>query len=456
MKVVTAKQMQALDKFTIEEIGIPGIVLMENAGRQVVAKMLHFFPDLGNQRVNIICGKGNNGGDGFVVARCLKAMEVDVRLFLLAKTEALSGDAKTNCQICQKLHLPVTEILSSGDLKKYASFLLEADIFVDAIFGTGLTPPVRGVASEVIEMINMKRNPIVSVDIPSGLSADLAHPDGPHINASLTVTFALPKVAHVLPPACLEVGQLEVVDIGIPKEVIDQGDSRVELIEQAFIRKCLPSRSPDTHKGTYGHLFVLAGSPGKTGAAYLTAQSAARVGAGLITLGIPESLNSIMEAKLTEGMTIPLPETDDHTFSMKAKKIIGQLLPRFSALDVGPGISAHPEVKELIVWIIQQAEVPIVLDADGINALAGQAHVLKEAKHPLIVTPHPKELSRLRGIDMSSILQNRLSTARKSATDLGCYLLLKGYRSLAVDPGGTVLLIQQVTPAWLPVAQGMF
>lgn len=440
MKVVTAKQMQALDKFAIEEIGIPGVVLMENAGRQVVAKMLHFFPNLRNQRVNIICGKGNNGGDGFVVARCLWAMEVDVRLFLLAKTESLSGDAETNCQICQKLNLPVAEILSSEELKKYISLILEADIFVDAIFGTGLTPPVRGMASEVIELLNKAKKAIVSIDIPSGLSADSAHPHGPHITASLTVTFALPKVAHVLPPACLEVGQLEIVDIGIPKEVIEQGDIKVEMIEQAFIRECLPARSPDTHKGTYGHLFILAGSPGKTGAAYLTAQAAARVGAGLITLGIPESLNSIMEGKLTEGMTIPLPETDVHTFSIKAKKTIAQLLPRFSALAVGPGISTHPEVKELILWIIQQAEIPIILDADGINALAGQAHVLKEAKQPIILTPHPKELSRLLEIDMPSILQNRLAVARKSAIDLHCHLLLKGYRSLAADPAGRVFI----------------
>jgi hydroxyethylthiazole kinase-like uncharacterized protein yjeF len=482
MKVVTARQMQALDRYTIEEIGLPGIVLMENAGRQVVAKMLQHFSDLPHRRVNIVCGKGNNGGDGMVVARHLSALGAAVGIFLLADPQSLSGDAKTNAQIAQKLNLTIRSILSPEDLQNYRTILLDADILVDALFGTGLTPPVRGLAAEVIDLLNeagKAGKPIVSVDLPSGLSADLAHPLGPHVVASLTVTFALPKLAHVLPPACQAIGKLEIADIGIPEKAIQsvraaqviqdahvvrtmqaaqsgqavqsgqaaqpiqsvqQETIQLEMIETESIRHCWPPRSPESHKGTYGHLLVLAGSVGKTGAAYLASQSAARVGAGLVTLGIPESLNAIMEVKLTEVMTYPLPETREKTFSAKAKAAIEEMLPRMSALAFGPGVGVNSEVKELIGWIIHHADIPIVLDADGINALAAHASILKEARQPLVLTPHPKELSRLLGIELKAVLDDRLEICRRAACEFNCYLALKGFRTLVADPHGNVFV----------------
>lgn len=459
--MVTARQMQALDRYTIEEIGLPGIVLMENAGRQVVAKMLQHFSDLPHQRVNVVCGKGNNGGDGMVIARCLSALGTDVGIFLLADPESLSGDAKINAQIARNLDLTIRSITSPEDLENYRCPLLEADILVDALFGTGLTPPVRGLAAEVIDLINKagkSGKPIVSVDLPSGLSADLAHPVGPHIDASLTVTFALPKLAHVLPPACLATGKLEIVDIGIPEkavksvqviqdvqavknvQTVQQKNIQLEMIEPESIRHCWPPRSPESHKGTYGHLLVLAGSIGKTGAAYLTSQSAARVGAGLVTLGIPESLNAIMEMKLTEVMTYPLPETGEKTFSAQAITAIEEMLPRMSALVFGPGVGVNPEVKELIEWIILKADIPIVLDADGVNSLAAHASILKEARQPMVLTPHPKELSRLLGIELKAVLDDRLEISRRAAVELNCYLVLKGFRTLIADPQGNVFI----------------
>jgi len=467
MKVVTARQMQALDRYTIEEIGLPGIVLMENAGRQVVARMLQHFSDLPHRRVNIVCGKGNNGGDGMVVARHLSALGTAVSIFLLADPQSLSGDAKTNAQIAQKLNLAIRSILSPEDLQNYRTILLDADILVDALFGTGLTPPVRGLAAEVINLLNeagKAGKPIVSVDLPSGLSADLAHPVGPHVVASLTVTFALPKLAHVLPPACQAIGKLEIADIGIPEKAVQavqavqpaqavqsgqavqpgqsaqQENIQLEMIEPESIRHCWPPRSPESHKGTYGHLLVLAGSVGKTGAAYLASQSAARVGTGLVTLGIPESLNAIMEVKLTEVMTYPLPETREKTFSAQATAAIEEMLPRMSALAFGPGVGVNSEVKELIGWIIHHADIPIVLDADGINALAAHASILKEARQPMVLTPHPKELSRLLRIELKAVLDDRLEICRRAACEFNCYLALKGFRTLVADPQGNVFV----------------
>ncbi|MCL6582880.1 MAG: NAD(P)H-hydrate dehydratase [bacterium] len=440
MKVVTGQQMQALDRYTIEEIGLPGVVLMENAGRQVVAKMLEHFPNLCQCKVNVICGKGNNGGDGLVIARYLSALGVRVQIFLLAQLESLSAEAGINAAIVRNLGLAVSEILSAQDLASQREAIARADILVDAIFGTGLTPPVRGLAAEVIELLNAAGKPIVCVDLPSGLSADSSQIQGPHIIGYLTVTFALPKLAHLLPPACQAAGKLEIVDIGIPQKAIDRENIQVELIEPGPIRQWWPPRPADSHKGTYGHLLVLAGSVGKTGAAYLTSQAAARCGAGLVTLGIPESLNAIMEVKLTEVMTLPLPETADKTISARAASVIEGFLPRALALAVGPGLGVHPECLELIRWIIRSAQIPMVLDADGINVLAGQAHILKEAKQPPILTPHPKELSRLLGIELKEVLEDRLSIARRAARELNAYIVLKGFRTLIADPEGNVLI----------------
>ncbi len=440
MKVVNAKQMQDLDKYTIEKIGIPGVVLMENAGRQVVEKMLDYFPNLKSQKVVIICGKGNNGGDGLVISRYLATKNMEVEVLLLSKADSLKGDARVNCQIAQNLHIPIYEIQSEEDFQNKKGLFLSADVFVDALFGTGFTPPVKGLAAEIIQIVNNTQKPVVSVDIPSGLSSDLSHPCDPHIKAKLTVTFALPKLAHLLPPSCLSMGKLEIVDIGIPEGVVQEAGITVEALERDSIGKSWPSRSPDSHKGAFGHLFVIAGSLGKTGAAFLCSQAAARLGTGLITLGIPESLNSIMEEKLTEVMTIPLPETDAHTFSIAAKEKIKETLASKTAIAFGPGISTHPEVQELMVWLIGQAEIPIVIDADGINVLAGFADILKEAKQPVILTPHPKELSRLIGVDMPSILKDRLAIVQKTAQKFHCYVILKGYHSLIADPEGKVFI----------------
>lgn len=499
MKVVTAQQMQTLDRYTIEEIGLPGIVLMENAGRAVAKAMFKHFPDLWHQKVHIICGKGNNGGDGLVVARHLSAAGVLVKIFLLAKQENLAGDAAINLGLVQKLGLSLVEISTAEELAKFQAELTSADILVDAIFGTGFTPPVRGLAAEVIELLNQVKqgkqvnqanqanqvmqvspspNPlpsgervgkrvgervdervgeevgergtfsspgsqhkkikkaIVAVDLPSGLSSDTPQLFSPHLTADLTITFGLPKLSHLLPPACLAVGALKIADIGIPQQAVEQAKIMVEVTEKSYIRQKWPPRSLTSHKGTFGHLFILAGSLGKTGAAYLTSQAGARVGAGLVTLGIPASLNCIMEVKLTEVMTLPLAETEEQTLSLKAKPALAEQFSRMSALAIGPGLSTHPEVRELLAWIIEEANLPLVIDADGINNLAGQTHILQKAKYPPILTPHPKELARLLDLDLHLILEDRLAFVRKASQDFNCYCVLKGYRTLIAEPDG--------------------
>jgi NAD(P)H-hydrate epimerase len=299
MKVVTADQMQELDRKAIETYRIPGIVLMENAGKGATEIILNSFPDIQGKNVAIIAGKGNNGGDGFVIARHLMNRGIAVKVFLLTDSKSLRGDAETNFFIFHRMKGEIISIPSIKDYQKVKRDLEKADILIDAIFGTGLDAEVRGYYREVIDHLNTLRRPIVAIDVPSGLDADTGKPLGAAIRATLTVTFGLPKVGLLISPGIDYVGKLEVVDIGIPKNLVEEEKIQTHFLEEGEIRRLLSiPRRPDTHKGDYGHLLVIAGSVGKTGAAAMVCESALRMGAGLVTLAIPKSLNAIMEMKL--------------------------------------------------------------------------------------------------------------------------------------------------------------
>jgi len=400
MKVATASQMRELDRRATEEFGIPLLLLMENAGLQAVLEMDRSFPRLNTSRVAIACGKGNNGGDGLVVARHLFDRGTAVEVFLLAKRSEIKGDARTNLEIVKRLKIPIHEVTTSHDLQAIREAVGSADLIVDALLGTGTTGAAKGLLAEAIDLLNQSGRPIVALDIPSGLSSDEGGIPGPSINATLTITFGLPKQAAA----------------------------------------ALPRRAPDAHKGTYGHVLVLAGSPGKTGAAAMCALSALRIGAGLVTLGLPESLNDVMEAKLTEVMTEALPETRERTVALAAWGKILTLIEGKQALAIGPGLSTHPETSELVRELVSTVRVPMVVDADGINALAPKLETLAKAAAPLILTPHPGELSRLLGISREEVAQNRIPIAQKVATSFRVHLVLKGGRTLVVDPDGQVAI----------------
>jgi len=439
-KVVTASQMRELDRRATEEFGIPSLLLMENAGLQAVLEMERSFPRLRASRVAVVCGKGNNGGDGLVVARHLFGRETAIDIFLLAKRGDVQGDAATNLEIAARMGLPIHEVRTPQDLQAGLEVIRRADVIVDAMLGTGTTGAATGLIAEAIDLINQAGRPIVALDVPSGVSSDEGHLPGPSINATLTITFGLPKRGVILFPAASRAGRVVIVDIGLPRQLLDDPNLEVSLLEREEVAAAFPSRDPNAHKGTYGHVLVLAGSPGKTGAAAMCALSALRIGAGLVTLGLPESLNNMMEAKLTEVMTEGLPETADRTLALASLEEVQNLIRGKRALAIGPGLSTHPETAEVVRELIGTVSVPMVVDADGINALAPQSDALGKAAGPLILTPHPGELARLLNMSREEVAHNRIPIAQKVATSFGLHLVLKGGRTLVVDPEGRVAI----------------
>lgn len=441
MKVATAEQMQELDRKAIETYRIPGILLMENAGREATEAILASFPDLDKKRVAIIAGKGNNGGDGFVIARHLMNRRIPVKVILLTDPKSLRGDAETNHYIFHRMRGEIIPAPSAKDYQKIKRDVEKADLLVDAIFGTGLDAEVRGYYREVIDHLNSLNKPLVAVDIPSGLNANTGKPLGTAIRASLTVTFGLPKLGLLLSPGTDYVGTLKIVDIGIPKNLVEEEKIQTHLLEGEEIRQFLSTpRRPDTHKGDYGHLLVIAGSVGKTGAAAMVCEAALRMGAGLVTLAIPRSLNPIMEMKLTEVMTEPLPETPKQTLSLRAFNTILRLCENKKAVVIGPGLGTFKETQSLILKLIRSIDLPIILDADGLNALATQPKLLPTSNRSLVLTPHPGEMARLIHSTVKEVQENRIGICKNFSQSTHAYLILKGYRTLIVTPKGEVYI----------------
>ncbi|MBD3305720.1 NAD(P)H-hydrate dehydratase [candidate division KSB3 bacterium] len=452
MKIAAAEEIRQLDRTAIEVLGIPGIVLMENAGNQVVRVITERYPDVHNKRMLVVCGKGNNGGDGFVVARHMYNRGVDVRVTLLAEKHLLKGDAKINFDIAQKMNIPIVEITSNEQLPAFRNLLQQADIVVDAILGTGLNEAVRGLYKNIIESLNKLPQPIISVDIPSGLSANTGVVLGSCIRADVTVTFAVPKHGLILYPAADYVGELEVVDIGIPKNLIRNSHLKVHLLDYEDVCKSFRTRPPNTHKGTYGHVLVIAGSPGKSGAALMAGRSALRTGAGLVTLAIPENLRAPLEIPTLEVMTASLPETNKGTISIDAYDEILNLAQDKRVVALGPGISTHPSTVELVFRLIRTLEIPLVIDADGLNAVAEDPDVLLEAKAPIILTPHPGEMARI--VPNTRIQNNRIQVAQESAQTYKSYIALKGVRTVVASPDGNVFINPTGNPGMATAGTG--
>jgi NAD(P)H-hydrate epimerase len=411
---------------------------MENAGAGAVREMERYFPRLYQSRVVLVCGKGNNGGDGLVVARHLANRGANVLILLLAKKDDLQGDAAINLGIAQKAGIPLAEVGTARDLQGHRETLATSDLIVDAILGTGLTGPARGISAEAIRILNMLDRPLIALDLPSGLGSDDGRVQEPCIRAQLTLTFALPKRSLLLYPAAQCAGEIRVVDIGIPRVLLADPKLPVNLIEDEEVRAALPPRDPDAHKGTYGHVLVLAGSPGKTGAAALTSLGALRTGAGLVTLALPEGLNDLMETKLTEVMTVGLPETEERTVAFEAGDTLAGLMEGKRVLALGPGLSTHPEIARLVAAVVQSAKIPLVIDADGVTALARQPEVLSRASVPVILTPHLGELSRLLMVPKEEVIEKRIPIAQKVTSTYNVYLVLKGARTLIAEPSGAV------------------
>lgn len=441
MKVVSPSTMRELDRKAIEDMNVPGIVLMENAGREVALAVKRLWdedPLKKKRKVVLFCGKGNNGGDGFVAARHLANMGFEPIIFLVAEPEAIKGDAAINYHIILNMDISVIIIESGEDLDRAREHCGDAAAIVDALFGTGLRGEVRGTGRQAIELINSLDVPVVAVDIPSGISGETGKVLGAAVRARETVTMALPKMGMVLYPGAAYAGKIIVADIGMPSSILKSVKAEAELLEKDQVAGLFKPYPPDAHKGTFGRVFILAGSAGMTGAAALCSLAAARSGAGLVTLGTPESLNDIMEAKITEVMTLALPETPQRSFSIKALEKALEFSSRCDAAAIGPGLSRQDETRDFIRQFVAACPVPMVIDADGLNALAEKPEILAGLKVPAIITPHPGEMARLLSTDAGAVQEDRVGAVREAAKRFKCTALLKGARTMIAAPEGSL------------------
>jgi len=481
MKIVTATEMKQIDRRTIDEIGIPGERLMERAGEgifRVVVRMLSGLEEhplasvpsstsplgevlsqrressgtpeqvgkrvvghggvMGPATVLLFAGRGNNGGDAFVVARLLQEFGIPNLTALLAEVSELRGDAATNFARLKQTGAEIVVVREGKELERISE--REYSFVLDGILGTGINSAVKGLYAEVIEFINRLGKKVIAIDIPSGINGDTGVHEGACVRADVTVTMGLPKEGLLRRDALNFVGKLQIVDIGIPPQVIEDAESAAELLTEKEMSTLLPRRKRITHKGDYGRVFVLAGSRGLTGAAAMVSSAAMRTGSGLVFLGIPGSLNAILEAKLTEPMTIPLDETPEGTIAYSALSKILEHLSACTTAVIGPGISTHPETARLVQEILKKAKVPLLVDADGLNCLQGSAELLHRYAGPLIVTPHPGEMSRLSAFETGHILEHPWEIAADFAERNGVIVILKSAETVIADTNGSLYI----------------
>lgn len=432
--ILSVEEMRMADQTAIEELGIPGIMLMENAGLKSAQCIAQELDSITGKSIGIFCGKGNNGGDGFVIGRHLNQMGANVHFWLVGKQSEVGGDARTNLDIAMQLSLPISE-LSSWNSNAY---LQSYDILIDALLGTGLKGEVKGIYAKIIESINSFPGWVVAVDTPSGLECDTGRLLGTCVEADFTITMGNVKTGMLLYPGKTFVGDLFIADLNVPDDVFIQFDTQNCLLQIDDYRTMLPDRPEDAYKNTFGKVLVLAGSTGLTGAAMLSSMSALRSGAGMVTLGCPESLNPVFEANLMEVMTVPLPETKHVSIASKAVDELQQALQWSDVIALGPGLSTDADTIEFVHRILREQTHPMVIDADGLNSIAKDINLLNNHKSELILTPHVGELSRLCGLTSEEILKSPIAIVRKFAQKWGVVLLLKGAPTIISDETGRV------------------
>jgi len=427
--IVTPRQMAELDRLAIEQLAVPGLVLMENAGRGLAEIAMSMLTSSTNQLVHIYCGSGNNGGDGYVIARHLLARGYEVELFLLGEREKIKGDSLANLIILEKMDQTVHLLHTRPES------LSQPGLIVDALLGTGASVPVQGLYADVISYINEQHVPILAVDLPTGINGETGAVPGPAVLATVTATMAMLKSGLLLAPAREQAGDIRVVDLGLrlPQEAIT-----LWLLESGDIGERLPVRPRDAYKNQVGTVAVLAGSVGFCGAATLTAMACLRSGAGLCYLAIPSSLNEIMATKLTEVVLWPVPDRKSGFLTAEgaddlAAKIAGQ-----NACAIGPGLGQAEPTAQLLFRLLEKLTLPIVLDADGLNICSGNTQAIKDYGGEMVLTPHPGELARLMHTTPGKIAADRVAMAKQTAQELNKVVVLKGSPTLIADPKGLV------------------
>ncbi|MBU0481382.1 MAG: NAD(P)H-hydrate dehydratase [Proteobacteria bacterium] len=436
MKLAFAKEIQKLDRAAIKTYAIPGIVLMENAGVGTVQAIMESFGELAGRTIMILAGPGNNGGDGLVIARHVLQHGGTPIVFLLCDPKKVTGDAAVNLKIVQKLDILVYPITDMERLTTVGNCIPDSDLVIDAIFGTGLKREITGHFAGAVDLINTAECPVISIDMPTGLNSDTGIPLGPCVVADMTVTYGLAKPGQLTGDGPLYTGRLGIVDIGIPPAAVAEADLMIEALEDRTISPLIPARPARAHKGTFGHLLILAGSRGKTGAALLCARGALRSGVGLVTMAAPMDLNNIFESALAEAMTLPLPGSTDGFASDKDLQRICKNTADKQAMVIGPGLGQDKATGRLVTSLYRESELPLVVDADALNLLAIDRSLLANPPAPRILTPHPGEMARLSGKSTLNIQANRLSFAIDFAVSNQVYLVLKGPGTIIAAPDG--------------------
>ena len=443
MKALSAAEMREVDRLTTERYGVPGLTLMENAGTSVSEFVREKFPHTERRRIVVFCGKGNNGGDGFVTARKLRDAGCDVSVYLAADPKEMRGDAAANHDQWKKSGGETHSATDAAGMSEARVALGAADITIDALLGTGTRGPVEGLLREAIEFMNRHRpeQTVVAVDIPSGANADTGEVGSVAVEADYTVTFTAPKIGMLSGKMGDCCGELIVAAIGSPPGLIEEvGKGTVRWSEPREFAEFAVPRKPQGHKGDYGHALIAAGSVGKSGAAVLASWAALRAGAGLVTVATPEPVLPIVAAHTPEVMTEPLRATE--TGSISAANLqhgyFDALLKAKKVLAIGPGLSTHAETQEFVRAVVGKRSLPTVLDADGLNAFAGRAPELKNPRGMLAITPHPGEMARLLGGSTSDVQARRMEVAQKAAADWNCHTILKGHQTITATPGGAM------------------
>ena len=431
--VVTAKQMAAMDAFSINTLQIPGVVLMENAGRGIAETALRILGNPQNKHVTIYCGPGNNGGDGYVVARHLANVDVVVETVVLAPREKIKGDALINLEIIEKMGLSVNFVDNCPDVP-------QTDLIVDALLGTGVIGPLRGLYAELVERINQSKIPVLAVDIPTGVNADTGAVSDPAIKAHTTTTMACLKPGLLFSPGRKYAGKVEIVDISMPRMVLQEKEISAQFIQESDIREMLPKRNQDAFKNSCGTVATVAGSEGFTGAAALVSEACLRAGTGLSYLAIPQKINSIIEAKCTEVITWPFDDVDQGYLHYNSFPELEQLIAKQAVVAIGPGLGRHEETGKLVHQLLSTLDKPLVLDADGLNFCKENIELIKNYKNEAVLTPHPGELARLLGISTKEIGEDKIATAKSGAKQLNKVLVLKGGPTVIADPAGNIYI----------------
>ncbi len=434
MKVIFAEQMKRIDWLTQEQFGIPGSILMERAAIAVMDSMEEHYGDLSGKRIYICCGKGNNGGDGFALARLLTEKSAQVTIVLAYDGNTNQGLASQNLQLATRFGIQ-TKIWSELNSKE----LQEADIIVDALLGTGAVGTPTGPLAEIICAINQSKKPVVAVDIPSGVVVDTGQVNDIAIKADLTVTFGLPKPGLLCFPGAENTGELVIRQIGFPKQLLEDEALSLHYLTDSDIKKLLPKRPLTAHKGTNGHLLVVGGSEGMTGAAVLASLAGLRAGCGFVTAGVRQDL-SIPE-KPAEVMLMPWPE-------------LIRTWDKFQGFVFGPGLSRLEDGESFLFELLEHAEAPLVIDADGLNLLANNPKLSKQFRQPIVLTPHPGEMSRLTGMSIAEIQADRITVARRFATEWKVTVVLKGARTIIAAPDGRTFINPTGNPGMATAGTG--